>query len=509
MPICSTPPVTVADASEALRIAQEQLTKAEGAHQVRQGRFTASLQSLGNACRQVTAAAYSAAGSRALLEDSAAIESEIESALRYPAGAPLRMKQGRVISLQSSSWTKRLFGIGNASRALQVEALRERHRMSATATTDRRTILASLRAEHTRVQRQLVEPCVDAHAIPLQAALASAHQLADEGTWGHAHAQQCVDADLERLKRTPLPDVMSVCTQMETELTTAFDWVEKRRWEKPVREVVSANRQLDKARNALASEPRRKARAAAFEAAGQSVPRHDVAALRERQKALADLKGSDNAFGTLYCTTVGNQAIHKMYDGARDRVSGSAVTAELERVHGDRLFARGARSRGELLEALADKMTPALVKDIFSVSVLQQRALYAAAKANARVSWRTARVPVQTATELVNACNARTLLRPDGLLYTGAEDGVAIDQAWAAPGSRKGTDLRFKVTGFSGVPIGSDHPYLGEKPGRVYTPDSCFAVAGLEVSGGGAVTVVLDERIVSADQLVEAVSLRL
>lgn len=413
----------------------------------------------------------------------------VDSAKSFQENQCLRLKKNtsgssRIVAFESKSAFKRLLGIGNAGREKQAQALAQELNIRGTRVTqgDIKNALKSATTEMTKqVELKLPLLIKEMEAVLNKAGIANSAGIAEdmiEEMRGHLNLKNSFN-----LKESFQPVSSALTKQVaaklkaETAQKTAPLRAELEKIDSKIRTLDQIKREQE-----LASRREIVVKAGIDPSTAASLD--------------ADLKKLQNetTFGTIYHTNAGCRAINGMFDRTAAKVSGSAVINEIERVHGEDIFAGGAQKGKQEIKSGALQLTPAILNEISDKAHKLGCAEYALGKRGLQTTFRRAEHSAQMIETLQKMAGTSRLIHPTRFMSTADAAG---DTAGHPMKPGHGDIVNFEVRGVSWMKTGSRWRMGGEGQVRLYSPQSCFQVMSAQKDRSGVWQVKLAEVVVS------------
>lgn len=446
------------------------------------------LKSISNNCARFDAGHRTAC--RTLLDRRETLRECLNSVKTLLPDQALRLKTdhdggARIVTLESRSSFKQLFGIGSASREQQAESLATRLGLTGPRVLkkDIDGVLKKAESEVFAAMSKQVEQRLPQLAEHLGKVLGNAC-IPDSAVIAKQYAASmkevvCMQKDFDSIVPALLKRVQP---QLKAQLKDKIAPLKAQRGD-----VKSKIESLDQARR----EQEVAARSKMVRDAGIDLPK--LFRLGSSLNSLTDKM----RFGDIYHTNAGCEAITSMFDGTTQSVSGSAVIREIQRVHGDDTFTRGAKNEKHALIYAASQFKPSSLKDISRAAHARGVTEYASGLRDLDTAYRRAEHSQDMITKLKNMAGTHKLINPTRFMSTAV---VQEDTKKYPVKPRDGSIVEFEILGFSSMITGSKWGMRGEGQERLYSDQSCFKVISAAQGPGGVWQVKLKEVVASDAQ---------
>lgn len=444
-----------------------------------------TLNSLRNQCVELDKSTAAESKKAGLVEQEAALKKDLKQTRSLKSGQALRLKgHARIVPMPSRSFVKRLLGIGQAKREAQAAALGERHGLPAHAVTRKllKDTLSGIQAKKDAIRDDVLQSHSDElHATFLTAAKLATLESRDLDSL-HAYAKSAVD-------RLQLQSTFVDSFECERDNLRATQRKASDQWLRPLQERQQT---LDVQLRALAQQEKRNERSGLLASAGVT----DVGATHQLQQKLKELQDRCE-FNAVYHTNAGCNAIQGLVEGRRVTVSPSAIIDEIQRVHGEDTFGRGAAKGKAALKAGAAQLTGSVVNQINDTCHALALAEFRDGTCDNVTTYRQAQLSESRVADLRAMAGTNGLLRPSRFLST--SDNKKEILAYRADRDERLHCVRFTIVGFSAMKTGSPWQVSGEGQVRLYSTHSCFRVESVRKEAEGIWQVKLREQPVNAD----------
>lgn len=444
-----------------------------------------TLNSLRNQCVELDKSIAAELEKAGLVEQEAALRKDLKQTRSLKSGQALRLKEhARIVPMQSRSFIKQLLGIGQAKRDAQAAALGERHGLPAHAVTRKllKDTLSGIQAKKDAIRDDVLQSHSDElHATFLTAAKLATLESRDLDSL-HTYATRAVG-------RLQLQSTFVDSFKCERDDLHATQRKASDQWLRPLQERQQT---LDVQLRTLAQQEKRAARSALLASAGVN----DVGATHQLQQKLKELQDKCE-FNAVYHTNAGCNAIQELVEGRRVTVSPSAIIDEIQRMHGDDTFGRGAAKGKAALKAGAAQLTESVVNQINDTCHALALAEFRDGTRDIVTTYRQAPLSESRVADLRDMAGTNGLLRPTRFLST--SDNKKEILAYPVDRDERLHCVRVTIVGFSAMKTGSPWQVSGEGQVRLYSTHSCFRVESVRKEAEGIWQVKLREQPVNAD----------
>lgn len=444
------------------------------------------LRDISNRCRDVDARNEASCGSHVkVLRERQALLSKTSG---FSDSQRLRMKSRKgehcIVKMESRSLLKHLLGVGRANRKQQAADLVTHLGLSGKAITRSQLKMAVTQAQEAvrhemeaGVQRELPQI--------IEAFVSTAERV---GFRREAVEGALIEATQNRLFLEPAFDAASrALTKAYADKIDGHYQDDLRVLKTKINSIQVETERLQAEQKEAQQQKLVNDRSVVLKRNGVILPKENADALQQSLSTRLD----ETRFSDIYHTNAGCRAIQEMFQSGA-HVPYREVIAEIERTHGDTIFAQGARRDKFELKDAAKTLSSADLREIDASRHMLGLARYASGAPMVRTFRRAvhSRDMVQRLQEIAGK---DMLLKPMRFMSTALNrEGTA---AFPAKPPSSGEVVNFEIQGFSSMATHSQWNVKGEGQERLYGPCSHFWVQSMQRDAGGWVARLVEQPV--------------